>query len=302
MGPGSRRDCLDAHFGDYNWRKVMSMGTTLFQKARAAANDIANHTIVHNELTATLPADTVKQWTEEVEAWERWQQEPSSDEPTNPYNHKVELPTQAAVRRRLAEAEADDIASRKDLALDVNVTPSVLISAGLDLEAEHIQNKIPFDKSLAEIEWELRVAQAEEALEGLRHNLQIRCYLFKFKDQNVRGQHANTRAHHAIENVQSKIDTCAEEYRAAQHAIISLGTLLKKVGWKQKYLTLEQGDIREISEAEEGISVGRSLTSWIWRIKGAAEPTENDEVFRDGMGICTRSSSTPLIAVFKLSD
>lgn len=25
MGPGSRRDTLDDHFGDYNWRKVVSM-------------------------------------------------------------------------------------------------------------------------------------------------------------------------------------------------------------------------------------------------------------------------------------
>lgn len=25
MGPGSRRDTLDDHFGDYNWRKVISM-------------------------------------------------------------------------------------------------------------------------------------------------------------------------------------------------------------------------------------------------------------------------------------
>jgi hypothetical protein len=26
MGPGSRRDTLDVHFGDYNWRKVTSIG------------------------------------------------------------------------------------------------------------------------------------------------------------------------------------------------------------------------------------------------------------------------------------
>lgn len=26
MGPGSRRDTLDAHFGDYNWRKTIGMG------------------------------------------------------------------------------------------------------------------------------------------------------------------------------------------------------------------------------------------------------------------------------------
>lgn len=25
MGPGSRHDTLDDHFGDYNWRKIMSL-------------------------------------------------------------------------------------------------------------------------------------------------------------------------------------------------------------------------------------------------------------------------------------
>jgi hypothetical protein len=34
MGPGSRRDTLDDHFGDYNWRKVSSMGKLTFVCAR----------------------------------------------------------------------------------------------------------------------------------------------------------------------------------------------------------------------------------------------------------------------------
>lgn len=27
MGPGFRRDTLDCHFGDYNWRKIIGLGT-----------------------------------------------------------------------------------------------------------------------------------------------------------------------------------------------------------------------------------------------------------------------------------
>jgi hypothetical protein len=30
MGPGSRRDTLDDHFGDYNWRKITDLGKPLF--------------------------------------------------------------------------------------------------------------------------------------------------------------------------------------------------------------------------------------------------------------------------------
>lgn len=26
MGPGARRDTLDSHFGDYNWRKTIGLG------------------------------------------------------------------------------------------------------------------------------------------------------------------------------------------------------------------------------------------------------------------------------------
>jgi hypothetical protein len=29
MGPGSRRDALDDHFGDWNWKKVVGLGTCL---------------------------------------------------------------------------------------------------------------------------------------------------------------------------------------------------------------------------------------------------------------------------------
>ncbi|KAG6905944.1 hypothetical protein DXG01_016756 [Tephrocybe rancida] len=364
MGPGSRRDALDAHFSDYNWRKVVGMGTTMYRKARAAAADMADHTIAHNELTASLPGATVRDWLDEVESWEK------NLSPTNPYNMKVEFPTQAAARHRMAEAEAADIRAGKDVMLDVNVTPSVLISTGLDLEAEqcsiksdsgkvweHSQDrqktwlqlrmntlsrkiaiwgqrqqlytptvaalrqkdaekpnkpktktatsaspapvspvydyplylpsgiigKAAVDLCLAEIEWNLWLPQADESIESVRRNLQIRAYLWKFKEKNVRGQHANTRTRNTIATVQARIDTSVEEYRAAQVAIVSLGTILQKTGWQQEYLKLEQGDIRELNESEDGVSAGRTITSWIWRTKGMSGIAGNDELFRDAL-------------------
>jgi hypothetical protein len=36
MGPGSHRDTLDAHFGDYNWRKVIGMGEQLIFRILAS--------------------------------------------------------------------------------------------------------------------------------------------------------------------------------------------------------------------------------------------------------------------------
>ncbi|KIK62910.1 hypothetical protein GYMLUDRAFT_242000 [Collybiopsis luxurians FD-317 M1] len=37
MGPGSRRDTLDDHFGDYNWRKTISIVNHIRNKALEAA-------------------------------------------------------------------------------------------------------------------------------------------------------------------------------------------------------------------------------------------------------------------------
>ncbi|PPQ87021.1 hypothetical protein CVT26_005108, partial [Gymnopilus dilepis] len=39
MGPGTRRDTLDYHFGDANWQKVTRLGTALHRKLKAAAID-----------------------------------------------------------------------------------------------------------------------------------------------------------------------------------------------------------------------------------------------------------------------
>jgi len=51
-------------------------------------------------------------------------------------NWRIAGPSQAAIRRELAEEEARNIANGNDLSLHEQVTPSVLISAGIDIEAE----------------------------------------------------------------------------------------------------------------------------------------------------------------------
>ena len=47
-----------------------------------------------------------------------------------------EGPSLQAARRELAEAEAGDIENGQDSALDAEISPSVLIALGLDLENE----------------------------------------------------------------------------------------------------------------------------------------------------------------------
>ncbi|KAG6895762.1 hypothetical protein C0992_012803 [Termitomyces sp. T32_za158] len=359
MGPGSRRDTLDSHFGDYNWRKTIGMGRSLLRKFNVATTDMADHVIAHMELTASLPQDLVSKWTAEIEAWEKNPKEAK----TNPLESNVETPSQAAVCRELAQTEAQEAGTTSETSLDNHVSPSVLITCGLDIESEQrslkaeaakiwehsqdrqhtrlqlrcnalqrkitawskvqqlyvagvvtlrnmeetaaaaqktplkpymlslwlpsqIGSKITFDINLANIEWKLRYAQAFEALEALRSNLQVRSHLYKFKDRFIRGQHANTRARGAIETVQARIQAAADEYRAAYKALNSLSTLLGEASWRTQLLPLDPADIRKMSEADnDHMSEGRRKVSWIWKTLGVINERTDSDQLRDALRI-----------------
>ena len=128
-----------------------------------------------------------------------------------------------------------------------------------------VKGQVPVSRNLQDFEWKLRYAQAHEALRSLRHQLQVRAYLFKFKDRFVRGQGANTRARNAISGVQGRIDAAGKEYRTAYEALESLSSILLQVHWRDELLPLMPEDIRDLSEGKEGESEGRRTISWIWR-------------------------------------
>ncbi|RXW12097.1 hypothetical protein EST38_g13758 [Candolleomyces aberdarensis] len=319
MGPGTRRDTLDYHFGDYNWRKIIRLGDSLLKKLITATSDVAEHVIAHQELEATISPDKLRSWTKAMVAWELDSTNP------NPYEVTVKTPTQAAVRRQLAEAEEKALATGVDISLSDEVSPCSLIAMGIDLEGEqrslktltkslwdHSQDRqitrvklrsnaltrkleewfsrlqlyipasislrkrelqrkespkpfevalwlpsqigksVPFDRSLADIEYKLRNAQAHEALGVLRRNLQIRATLYDIKDRWLRGQGANTRALNALATVQARIVAARDEYRQAQAALLALADLLGYANVDQEFLPLEDKDIRSMVEAEPG--------------------------------------------------
>ncbi|KAF6749650.1 hypothetical protein DFP72DRAFT_818655, partial [Ephemerocybe angulata] len=131
MGPGTRRDTLDFNFGDYNWRKITGLGASLLKKMDTALSKVAENTIAHQELEETLDPVMVKDWTAAMVAWER---DPIQN--PNPFETTVTVPTQTAVRRAFADEEAAAIAAGKDTSLSPEISPSVLISRGIDLEAD----------------------------------------------------------------------------------------------------------------------------------------------------------------------
>ncbi|KAG0692573.1 hypothetical protein DFH29DRAFT_1008433 [Suillus ampliporus] len=321
MGPGSRQDTLDDHFSDWNWRKVCNFGPFLLQKLKEA----------------------IPQWDQHRQMVEEWEADWSKP---NPFKSAAVPVTQASVCLELSQAEADQLKRGLDVSLHAEVSPSVLIAAGTDLEAqqchlatdkavvgmhstdiqlsalqqwtntlhrqlehwvkiqtlympyvarlretddlgpeseeEAVHNvklwlpsavlKLPMhcDTNLTRIEWQLRVAQAHEALHELRQNLRLKRHLTGFKRDWIRGQHAHTRSRGIIDTVQKKIDAAATKYNIAWSALEVLAKVLLEVEWMNQFPKLEKEDIRGMTEeqaASESQTEGRRLVaiSWIWK-------------------------------------
>jgi hypothetical protein len=98
MGPGSRQDTLDDHFGDMNWKKVCDLGllasdaftttiltdisgASLLCKITVAVPEWNEHLYAFHELTKSLPNSTTE-WKDDVEAWEKDKTKP------NPFEFK----------------------------------------------------------------------------------------------------------------------------------------------------------------------------------------------------------------------
>ncbi|KAF6741966.1 hypothetical protein DFP72DRAFT_994725 [Ephemerocybe angulata] len=354
MGPGTRRDTLDYNFGDYNWRKVVDLGSSLAKKMDTAMSRVAEHTIAHQELEATLDPVKVKEWTEKMVAWEK-----DSTKSPNPFEMAVTTPTQVAMRKALAEEEAAALAAGKDVSLTPNISPSVLISRGLDLESDQralkmdmkktwthsrdreltriqlrsntlirrvdawyqalqlyipstlllrqnatgsktippydlplwlpsqIGKQVPVDRRLTEIEFQLRSAQAQEALTTLRRSLQRRITVHDLKKRWLRGQGANTKALNLLATIEAQIAAARDEYRQARVALLALGKMLGKSGLESFYLPLEDSDIRamvrpDLDEPEGNRDVNnntgatRHVSSWIWRHASVSEDNHTE--------------------------
>lgn len=138
-----------------------------------------------------------------------------------------------------------------------------------------IGRRASVDRSLVEIEFKLRFAQAQDALCTIRRNLQRRVTVWDLKDRWLRGQSANTRALNVLSTLQQKIQAAKQEYIQAREALLVLADILGKKNVDKLYLPLSDSDIRPL-QAESAMtapSAGQTTErgkSWIWNHPGAA--------------------------------
>ncbi|KAG1908791.1 uncharacterized protein F5891DRAFT_1124415 [Suillus fuscotomentosus] len=312
MGPGSQWDTLDDHFGDWNWKKVTVLGIdrTLLRKMGDAIKWKREHGEALEELERTIQPTLILQWKREVEAWE------DDSSQRNPFESHFTSITQAAVRLQLVELEARKLQAGTNMSLHTDISPSRLITSGIDLQDQqqhlkvdiantslhptdnqkinmqarittlqhridalaHIQELyIPVafklwlpskleptaacDKRLAAHEWELRHAQALDTFNEVRSHLRLQAHMYIYKDRNVQGQAASTRAQALIDSVELRKQASVEKYRRARNALLALSLRLDKPGWEIFLPRLLDTDVRPMGDMERQ---GTGTISWIW--------------------------------------
>jgi hypothetical protein len=169
MGPGSRRDTLDDHFGDWNYKKVIGLGksigrvcllvvhilfagASLLRRAKTAVAEAHDQTLAFQEFESSLDDEDSRdldRWKLEVRAWEADNGLPnpfvsrvSRASVTHPPRTSINIlsaPTQNDVRLELAREEAANaqaVGADSFLLVHGSVSPSVWVTIGLDLEEQ----------------------------------------------------------------------------------------------------------------------------------------------------------------------
>ncbi|KIK39713.1 hypothetical protein CY34DRAFT_14196 [Suillus luteus UH-Slu-Lm8-n1] len=106
MGPGCRRDTLDDHFGDWNWKKVVNLEAMLLCKTKETMLEKAAFHATFEELDAAITEEHRIAWKAEVE---RWEENPNDMSVSNLFEAKSVAITQAGARLKLAQLEAKEL-------------------------------------------------------------------------------------------------------------------------------------------------------------------------------------------------
>ncbi|KAG1819100.1 uncharacterized protein BJ212DRAFT_1446228 [Suillus subaureus] len=137
-------DMLDDHFGDWNWKKVVDLGASLLHKMKEATLEKATFHVTFEELNGALTKENCIAWKAKVEMRE---DNPNDVHVLNPFEAKSVAIMQAGAHLKLTQLEAWDLERGVDLSLHPEVSPSVFVGLGLNLEEEQ-QHVLWFMKSL----------------------------------------------------------------------------------------------------------------------------------------------------------
>ncbi|KAE9387407.1 hypothetical protein BT96DRAFT_837684, partial [Gymnopus androsaceus JB14] len=136
MGPGTRIDVLEAHFGFHNWEKYTGHGTTLWQKYKDGLRDRNRQREAHEGFTNALPEELVRKW---EELFQKWEDTPHpKDENNNPWDTSEEFLSEAEVEKELAAEDAQRLRNSGRDPLH-KTRAAKFLKYALDIEENHIK-------------------------------------------------------------------------------------------------------------------------------------------------------------------
>ncbi|KAM6501762.1 hypothetical protein JOM56_001739 [Amanita muscaria] len=159
--------------------------------------------------------------------------------------------------------------------------------------------RLPEMSSVIEKECRLRIAQADDALAGIRHQRRIISGLWQFKRLNVNGtgNKANTRMLTLFNRFNLHTQRFVQRYRAAHSALL---TLDPEGSWCTRLHKLHDADVRGPGKDDHDFSLGlekasnnhtssgRFEMSWIWlvpRVMSAPDMEVSEESLDESMRV-----------------
>ncbi|KAI0074003.1 hypothetical protein K474DRAFT_1677445 [Panus rudis PR-1116 ss-1] len=279
MSPGARHETLDDHWGAWNWGKIIGMGSYMGRTLLKAHQMSLKHGAILKEYNATFKPEWIEEWTTIIQ---EWRQDPNSH--PDPYEVKDSSLTMKEIRMKLSEEDA--VEASKSAALHHEVSPSIFISMGLELEEK--QRDIA-SKSTS------KTSTSSQADLQDKHTTLIRRIELWRKIQEIympsvsallaeslseeaagSGQKAHTRIRTLYDKFQQKIKLAAARYRTARKA---LEILDPNGDWKPRLRILNDSDICGPRDTEE-LGQGAMEPSWIWLTTnihgGQVDSTQSD--------------------------
>ncbi|KAF8177191.1 hypothetical protein K438DRAFT_1978832 [Mycena galopus ATCC 62051] len=156
IGPGSREDTLNAHWGSWNWQKILSLGEHLRTKLDCAREEYASQ-MESFTLFSVQQGAQVPEWREMVAKFERNPKE------KNPYKMTKKGVTEAEVLLLFEEEEAQRVSAGVP-SID-SVSPGSFIAAGLDVEEEQRRVRVQVElKKAGTTSQQINIAGLRRAL------------------------------------------------------------------------------------------------------------------------------------------
>ncbi|KAF8949743.1 hypothetical protein BDZ97DRAFT_1935059 [Flammula alnicola] len=137
-------------------------------------------------------------------------------------------------------------------------------------------------KTAAKVELKLRIAQAENALEGVRQEIGHKSFLFRNNIALAINKQMKTRAYSAVKAADDEVRQFVRVYNQARNAILALGCSEDIAAWYQKLLPEQLVALKSIYEPNAR-GAGTYSLPWFWMLQVGSDSDSAeymDELYR----------------------